>query len=121
MKLFAKLALAVLVSMLAVNAFAAEKALTVFTDTTLNGQRVAAGDYTLNYKIDGSTAEVKLLKGHKAVVETTGQVVERDKKAANTGVLRDQNADGSSSIVEIQLANQKSVIRFAPETAEKGQ
>ncbi len=120
MKLFQKLAFALLVAS-AIGAFAAEKNLTVYTTSTLNGQKVAAGDYKVDYEINGSTAQVKLLKGKNNVVATAvGQVVEEDSPAAETAVIRTQNPDGSSSIVELQLAKQKAVIRFTPESSEKG-
>jgi hypothetical protein len=119
-KLFAKFAFATLVLTLAVSAFAAQKSITVYSDTTLNGQKVAPGDYKLDYQISGSTAEVKLLQSKKVVATATGQVVDAESPAAQTAVIRSRNPDGSSSIVEIQLANQKSSIRFAPEVADKG-
>jgi hypothetical protein len=120
MKLFAKIALATLALTFAVSVFAAQKSVTVYSETTLNGQKVAPGDYKLDYQISGSTAEVKLLQSKKVVASATGQVVDRESPAAQTAVVRSQNPDGTSSIVEIQLANQKSSIRFAPVAADKG-
>ena len=105
----------------AIGAFAAEKNLTLYTDSTLNGQKVAAGDYKVDYQINGSTAQVKLLKGKKSVAEASGEVVEKDSPAPETAVVRTQNPDGGSSIVELQLAKEKSAIRFSPEGSGKGQ
>jgi hypothetical protein len=121
MTLLAKSGVAVLALTFALSAFAAEKSLTVYTDSTLNGQKVAAGDYKVDYEINGSNAEVKLLKNKKTVATATGQVVAKDTPSDQTAVVRSQNADGSSSIVEIDLAKEKSVIRFAPEMTAKGQ
>jgi hypothetical protein len=118
--LFAKFALATLFLTFAIGAFAAQKSITLYSDSTLNGQKVAAGDYKLDYQISGSTAEVKLLQSKKVVASATGQVVDAETPAAQTAVVRSTSPDGSSSIVEIQLANQKSSIRFAPEAADKG-
>jgi hypothetical protein len=120
MKIFRKLSF-VLALTFAIGAFAAEKSLTLYSNTTLNGQKVAAGDYKVEYEISGSTAQVKLLKGKKSVAEATGQVVEKDSPAPETAVVRTQNPDGSSSIVELQLSKLKSAIRFSPEGSEKGQ
>ena len=120
MKRFGKVALLALGLMLSINLFAAQKSLTVYTDTTLNGQKVAAGDYKIDYQINGSTAEVKFLKNNKAVASATGEVVEKESMPEQSAVVRSQNADGSSSIVELELAHQKSAIRFAPEASEKG-
>jgi hypothetical protein len=120
MKLLARIALATLALTLTASAFAGQKSITVYSETTLNGQKVAAGDYKLDYQISGSTAEVKLLQSKKTVASATGEVVNAETPAAETAVVRSQNPDGTSSIVEIQLANQKSSIRFAPEAADKG-
>ena len=111
--------LAVLLS-LALSSFAAQKSLTIQTDSTLDGQKVPAGDYKVDYEINGSTAQVKLLKSKTAVATASGQVVPTDTPAESTTIVRTQNPDGTSSIVEIQLANVKSVIRFAPEASGKG-
>jgi hypothetical protein len=120
MKLFTKVALALALTF-TISAFAAEKSLTIYSNTSLNGQKVAAGDYKLVYDVNGSTAQVKLLNGKKDVVATaTGQVVENETAPNSNQVIRSNQPDGNSSIVEIQLAKQKSAIRFAPEASEKG-
>jgi hypothetical protein len=120
MKLFAKFALVVLALTISMNVFAAQKSITVYTDSMLNGQKIAAGEYKVDYQINGSTAEVKFLKGSKPVATATGQVVEQESAPAESAIVRTRNADGSSSIVELQLAHQKSSIRFAGEGSEKG-
>lgn len=121
MKLLMKFAVALFALTVSLNALAKETRLSVYSDTTLDGQKVAAGNYKLDYQIEGSKAEVRLLKGNKTVATATGQVVENEGPATQTGIVRSQNPDGSSSIVEIQVEKQKSVIRFAPETAQRGQ
>jgi hypothetical protein len=47
-------------------------------------------------------------------------VVEAETPANQTAIVRSQNPDGSSSIVEIQLEKNKSSIRFAPDSSDKG-
>ena len=121
MKLVRNVGFSVLALSLTVSAFAVEKSLTIYSDTYLNGQKLAAGDYKVDYEINGSTAQVKLLKGKKNVVASaTGQLVERDSPASQTSVTRTNNPDGTSSIVELQFEKQKAAIRFAPEGSEKG-
>ncbi|MGZ4786932.1 MAG: hypothetical protein ACXVZV_14425 [Terriglobales bacterium] len=120
MKLFGKVALVAFALMLSLNLFAAQKSITVYTDSTLNGQKIAAGDYKIEYQISGSTAEVKFLKNNKAVATASGQVLEQDSAPDQSAIVRATNPDGSSSIVELQLAHQKESIRFAPAGSEKG-
>jgi hypothetical protein len=119
MKMFGKITMAFVI-MAAMSAFAAEKSITLQSDTTLNGQKLAAGDYKVVYNLKGSTTEVKFMQGKKDVASATGQVVENDAPAADTLVVRSQQPNGASSIVELQLAHQKSSIRFAPESSDKG-
>src|SRR4051812_44229550 len=120
MKLFGKFALVVFALTVSINVFAAQKSVTLYTDSTLNGQKVTAGDYKVDYQINGSTAEVKFLKNNKTVATATGEVVPQENAPAESAIVRSNNADGSSSIVELLLSKQKSAIRFAPEGSEKG-
>ncbi|HVZ16812.1 MAG TPA: hypothetical protein VG897_06835 [Terriglobales bacterium] len=120
MKVFGKISAVAFALMMSLNLFAAQKSVTVYTDSTLNGQKVAAGDYKVDYEINGSTAQVKFLQNNKAVASATGQVIEQDSAPSESTVIRSSNADGTSSIVELQLAKQKSAIRFAPEGSDKG-
>jgi hypothetical protein len=120
MKLVRNIALSTLALTITLSAFAADKSLTLHSNTTLNGQKVAAGEYKVHYQINGSTADVKLMNGKNVVASATGQVVEKESPVSDTAIVKTQNPDGSSSIVELQLEKQKSVIRFAPEGSEKG-
>ena len=113
MKLFTKLALAVFALTFTLSAFAVRKDVTLATDSTLNGQKVAAGDYTLEYQIHGDTADVKLLRNKKTVASATGQVVAHPNNGDYTAFVKSKNSDGTSTIVEIQPAKEKSAIRFS--------
>lgn len=108
------------VCLLAVSAVAGEKSLTFVSTTTLNGKTIAPGDYKLAYDIKGSTAEVKLVQNGKTVATATGQVVENKDKSRYTAVVNSKNADGTNTIVEFQFANEKQVIRLAPEASASG-
>jgi hypothetical protein len=118
MKLFGKLALGVLASTLTLSAFAAQKDVTLNSAATLNGQKLAAGDYTIDYQVHGDTADVKFLRNKKTVAAATGQVMENKNPSNYTAVVK--SADPSGAIVEIDTAREKSVIRFSGDTAEKG-
>ena len=113
MRLFTKLALTVFALTFTISAFAVRKEVTLATDATLNGQKLAAGDYTLDYQIHGDTADVKLLRNKKTVASATGQVVAHDNKGDYTAFVKSSDA----AILEIQPAREKSAIRFGGETA----
>lgn len=113
MKLFSKLALAAFALTFTLSAFAVRKDVTLATDATLNGQKLAAGDYTLDYQIHGDTADVKLLRNKKTVASATGQVVPHANHTDYTAFVKSND----SAILEIQPANEKSVIRFSSDNA----
>ena len=111
MKLFSKFALAAFALTFALSAFAVKKDITLATDATLNGQKLAAGDYTLDYQIHGDTADVKLLRNKKTVATATGQVVAHENSSEYTAFVKSSD----SAILEIQPAKEKSAIRFTSE------
>lgn len=110
------------VCLLAVCALAAEKSMsmTIASATTMNGHAVAPGEYKVSYVINGSTAEVKLLQGGKTIATATGEVVDQNTPAPYNAVVNQANANGSSSVIEIQFAKQKQVIRINPEGTAVG-
>lgn len=110
----------VFVCLLAVSAFAGEKSLTFVSPTTLNGKAITPGDYKVAYEIKGSTADVKLIQNGKTVATATGQVVENNDKSRYTAVVNSKNADGTNTVVEFQFANEKQVIKLAPEASASG-
>jgi hypothetical protein len=93
-------------------AFAGDTAVKFSSPTTVNGTKVAAGEYILRYEIKGNTADVKIMQSQKVIASTTATVVENKDKSRYTGVVREQKADGTSALREIQFADQKQVIRF---------
>jgi len=115
-----KFAIILLVCLLAICAFAADKSVTINTKTTLNGQTLTPGEYKVSYEIKGPTANVKLSHAGKTVATATGQVVEQKDPSVYTGIVNQTNADGSQNIIEIQIANQKSVIRFNADNTAAG-
>lgn len=119
MRMLSKLALSVLALTLTTSAFAVQKDVTLSTDTTLNGQKLAAGDYKLDYQVHGNTAEVKFLRNKKTVASATGQVVEKPNSADYTAVVKSSN-DASSSVIEVQPAREKFNIRFTSDSAGGG-
>lgn len=115
-----KIAVVLFVCLLAICAVAGEKSVTVVTPTNLNGKAITPGDYKVSYEIKGSTADVKLIQNGKTVATATGQVVENKDKSRYTAVVNSKDASGSNSIIELQFANEKQVIRLAPEASASG-
>jgi hypothetical protein len=107
-----KFAVFMLVLTVAVGAFAGDKSLTFSSSTSLNGQKIAPGEYKVKYSVTGSNADVQILQNKKQVATASGQVVESPIVASRDRVVLQNNGDGTSKLVEIQFANQKTAIRF---------
>jgi len=115
-----KILVMLFVCLFAVCAFAADKSITVNSNTSFNGHAVTPGEYKLVYQINGSTAEVKLTQAGKTVATATGQVVEQKNPSRYNALVDQTNADGSRTVIEIQIANQKQVIKLNADNAAVG-
>jgi hypothetical protein len=115
-----KTVLIIVVLSLAACAFAADKSITVSGPTNFNGKAIQPGEYKLNYEIKGSVAEMKLMRGGKTVATATGQVIEMKDPAAYNSVVNQSNPDGTSNIIEIQFAKQKTAIRLNSDASAVG-
>jgi hypothetical protein len=108
-----KTIIAAIIVLLAVTSiFAADTTVKLNSPTLVNGQKVAAGEYTVRYEIKGNTADVKFMQSQKTVATTTATVVENKDKAQYDGIVRESNSDGTASLKEIQIANKKQAIKF---------
>jgi len=99
--------------MLSLSALAKSKTdtITLFGDATLSGTNIPAGEYVVQYEVDGSNAQVKFLKGNKEVASASGQVKNLAKKAGSTQVVL--NTEGNArTISEIQFGGKETAINF---------
>jgi predicted lysophospholipase L1 biosynthesis ABC-type transport system permease subunit len=109
MKLFAVM----LVLVLAVAAFAANKSASVriSNDATVAGTKLAAGDYKVT--IDGTGPEVKVIFEQNGNVKATvtGTMTEEKTAPEYSSVITSKTADGNK-IAELRLAKNKAVVKF---------
>jgi hypothetical protein len=105
---------------LTLSAFATQKSILLSGDSTLNGQKLKAGEYKVDYQVKGQNAEVKFIRNNKVVASATGEVVTLDKPANDSTIQRSSNPDGTSTITEIQFEKDKSAVRFSGEPSNKG-
>lgn len=117
MKRGIKYVVLMLVLTVAVGAFAVDKSLTFSSSTSLNGQKIAPGEYKVKYNVTGSTADVQILQNKKSVATASGQVVEAPNVANRDRLVLRNNGDGTTQLVEIQFANQKTAIRFGSDAS----
>ena len=106
-----------MVLLVAMGAFAGDKTITLSESTSINGQKLAAGEYKVKYQVNGSTADLHFLKGNKEVASASGQVVEMANAAREDSVVTTANGDGTSKLIELQFANKKSAIKLGSESS----
>jgi len=105
--------LVVIALLLSFSAYAKSKTdnITLVNDATLGGKTIPAGEYVVKYEVDGTNAQVKILKGSKEIASASGQVKNLTKKAGSTQVV--VNTEGNArSISEIQFGGKETAISF---------
>jgi hypothetical protein len=103
--------------MLASSAFAASKAnLTLNNPTSINGTKLNAGDYKLEWDGSGPNVEVSIVQGRKVITKVPAKIVDLSKAPANNAALLKQNSDGSTTLSGARFSGKK----FALELGDAG-
>lgn len=102
-----------LVLLLAGSAFAASKAaLTLNHDTTVNGTKLKAGDYKLQWDGSGPDVEVSIVQGKNVVAKVPAKVVDLNSNAANDAAVIKNNSDGTSTLAGVRFAGKKYALEL---------
>jgi len=97
-----------LVLLLAGSAFAASKAtLTLNHDTTVNGTKLKAGDYKLQWDGSGPDVEVSIVRGKDVVAKVPAKLVDLNSNAANDAAVIKNNSDGTTTLAGVRFAGKK--------------
>ena len=103
-----------LVLLLAGSAFAASKAtLTLNHDTTVNGTKLKAGDYKLQWDGSGPDVEVSIVRGKDVVAKVPAKLVDLNSNAANDAAVVKNNSDGSSTLAGVRFAGKKYALELS--------
>jgi len=103
--------------LLASSAFAATKAsLTLPNPATVNGTKLKAGDYKLQWDGSGPYVEVSILQGKTVVAKVPAKVVDLPAPSDNSAAVVTQNPDGSATLAGVRFEGKK----FALEITESG-
>jgi hypothetical protein len=93
--------------LLASSAFAATKTnLELTSPTTVNGTKLKAGDYKLEWDGTGSV-EVSIIQGKNVIAKVPAKVVELTAPAQNTAAVVQKNDDGSTSLTGARFEGKK--------------
>lgn len=98
---------------LASSAFAASKAnLTLNNPTSINGTKLKAGDYKLEWDGSGPNVEVSILQGKKVLTKVPAKIVDLDKAPNNDAALLKQNGDGSTTLSGARFQGKKYALEL---------
>jgi len=79
------------------SAFAASKAnFTLNSDASVNGTKLKAGDYKLEWDGSGPNVEVSILQGKKVVAKVPAKVVDLDRASSTDAAVLKQNGSDST-------------------------
>ena len=99
--------------MLASSAFAASKAnLTLNSPTSVNGTKLNAGDYKLEWDGSGPSVEVSIIQGKKVVTKVQAKVVDLEKAPINNAALLKQNGDGTTTLAGVRFQGKKYALEL---------
>jgi len=94
--------------LLASSAFAATKAnLTLNNPTTVNGTKLKAGDYKLEWDGSGPNVEVSVLQGKKVIAKIPGKLVDLAAPAQSDATVVNKNDDGTTSLAGVRFEGKK--------------
>jgi len=98
---------------LASSAFAASKAnMTLNNPTSVNGTKLNAGDYKLEWDGSGPNVEVSIIQGKKVVTKVPAKLVDLEKAPGNNAALLKQNGDGSTTLAGVRFQGKKYALEL---------
>jgi hypothetical protein len=102
-----------LVLTLASSAFAVSKAnLTLNNPTNINGTKLKAGDYKLEWDGSGPNVEVSIMQGKRVVTKVPAKVIDLNQASSNDAALLKQNSDGSTTLSGARFQGKKFALEL---------
>lgn len=103
--------------MLASSAFAATKAsLQLSNPVLVNGTKLKAGDYKVQWEGSGPNVELSIIQGKNVLAKVPAHVVDLQTPAANDAAVTRANASGPNSLQGLRFQGKK----FSLELADAG-
>lgn len=98
------------IALMAVSAFAASGRVTLSQDTSVNGTKLAAGDYKVSYDENGSDVKVTFKQGKKEF--TAPAKLEQTNTQPADALVGVSTQNGSRELKSLQLAGKKAALNF---------
>jgi hypothetical protein len=103
--------------LLASSAFAATKAeLVLQGPTTVNGTKLKAGEYKLQWDGTGPNVEVSIMQGKNVIAKVPAKLLDLTKPSQNNAALVKTNDDGTSTLAGARFEGKK----FALDLSDSG-
>jgi len=94
--------------LLASSAFAANKANFTFNSpTTVNGTKLKAGDYKLEWEGTGSEVQLSFIQGKNVIAKVPARLVDLNNNSQNDAAIVKSNYDGTSTLTALRFAGKK--------------
>lgn len=105
--------------LLASSAFAATKAtLTLQNPTIVNGTKLKAGDYKLEWDGSGPAVEVSIVQGKTVIAKVPAKLVDLTSAAQNSSAVLKKNDDGTTSLVAARFEGKKFALELGGESGD---
>ena len=99
--------------LLASSAFAATKgSLQLNNPTTINGTKLKAGDYKVEWEGSGPAVELSIKQGKNVIAKVPARVVDLSSAAANDAAVIRPNGDGTSSLLGVRFQGKKFALEL---------
>jgi len=105
--------------LLATSAFAANKgSLQIQEPTSVNGTKLAPGDYKLEWDGTGPSVELSIMQGKKLIAKVPAHVVDLNRPAQNDAAVVKNSEDGTKTLSEVRLSGKKFAFAVGEEAAK---
>ena len=99
--------------LLASTAFAASKgSLQLSSPTTVNGTKLKAGEYKVEWDGSGPAVELSIKQGKNVIAKVPARLVDLSGASANDAAVVVTNGDGTSSLSGIRFQGKKYALEF---------
>jgi hypothetical protein len=99
--------------LLASSAFAASKAsLTLQDPTSVNGTKLKAGDYKLEWEGSGPNIEVSIMQGKTVLAKVPAKMVDLSTAAPDNAAVVQKKSDGSRTLAGARFAGKKFALEL---------
>ena len=105
--------------LLATSAFAANKgSLQIQEPTSVNGTKLAPGDYKLEWDGTGPSVELSIMQGKKVIAKVPAHVVDLSRPSQNDAAVVKNSEDGTKTLSEVRLSGKKFAFALGEEAAK---